>query len=362
MSQSVEQVEQPKQVVEQPKQVVEQPKQVVEQAEQAEQSVEQVSEQSVEQVVEQSVEQVVEQSVEQVVEQSVEQVVEQEAKQIELKYVLTDEEQSYIRYYVRGWSKVWNNEYARQYGGRWVGRSNVFHLAVGLLASGEELLNKNTNYCKTILYGLYKGGWLKHASIVITNEHDFMYRNYRFYYNTFDRTNRVARFEEKTILNIASPWTIVKAFRSQLLASVDSLYSKNRGGLRLTEYKVETKTNKNVNKENTRTLEEACYRGAIGEELIHTLYGLLDTHNTVLKSTINLGEYYKYANTLRTTKKRVYIKHNNTYRNNKNRQPSRVKVDNQKKETGNTINIVKDDNRKDDKLKDHIKTEINQRR
>lgn len=268
-----------------------------------------------------------------------EKVKQNEKQESKLKYVLTSDDMSYIKYYVLGWGNEWNTQYSEQQGGFWVGRANLYYLSAALLSKSDRLLHSNNRYSRTVLYGLLKGGWLKHAHKVVNNHHKFMFRNYRHNYKEFDRINHVSRVEEKTPLNKASPWTLVKAFRSQLLASFDSLYGRNMREEPLTLEVENTKKRTRTNKEPepVRTPEGASFRGRVDVDLINVMYNLMETYNEVLKSTVSLAEYYKYANTLRpNNKKRVYVKRNiynqeqsNRVRVKNQEQSNRVRVKNQ---------------------------------
>lgn len=230
-------------------------------------------------------------------------------KNMELKYKLSETDIKNIKFYVYGWKTIWETEYARQYGGKWISRACLFNIAVAILASGDELLQQNTDCSKTILYGLYKDRWLKHAHTVVNNHHEFMDRCYRYYYDKFDKKIHISRNEENRTLNNSSAWTLVKAFRTQVLASIDSLYERNVRGLKISLNVGNIKKKKNTIREKIRTPEEAFYRGIVGEELINTMYFLMDVYNDVLISTIDFSDYYRYVVILRNNgkKKRIQV-------------------------------------------------------
>jgi hypothetical protein len=251
----------------------------------------------------------------------------EQVRQVEQKYILSQNDIGTITYYVKGWWDEWIQNCAKYQGTCWIGRCNLYYISVVLLAKSERLLKTNNKYSNTILYGMYNGGWLKYAHNVVNNEHEFMFRHSRYYYKKYESNNHISYGEEKTPLNNASLWTIVKAFRTQLLASIDNLYQKNMRGEPLM---IDNIRNNKIGKRQTpvRTPEDGSFKGIVDMDLINVIYNLADTYNNVLKSTVTLGIYYKYANTLRpNNKKRVNIKKN--IRQRQPQQNTRVRVSTQ---------------------------------
>lgn len=231
--------------------------------------------------------------------------------QSEFLYTLTADQHREAAKYCAGAAKAWDTEHSEKDGTLWVGKVDLWVLARALLAVADQQLTQSTTdrHAEIEVWALLNDGWLKRAYQVARADHEFMYKSYRVYIQkgSFDKYNDVGRTEERTQLNQASAWTLVKAFRAQFLAAVNVVMPRNTRDTPLTAYAAEEKPNdskqaahRKPNRDTAKRIPEECsWNGRSDSHLMQLLYDLMDSHNGALVTKADLSEYYKYAGWLR---------------------------------------------------------------
>lgn len=228
---------------------------------------------------------------------------------IDDKFKLNDEQKLEVLKYCQGYSNYWRDTYSKE-STLWVGKCDGVLLAFAFLATVDDMMKQyhNNRYNEIIVHGLLSDGWLRHAyNVTKFATHDVFYKTHRIIVpsNEFNKNIHIGKIESRTIINEASVWTLLKAFRGQFLAAVESLFPRGLKGLPIVKAEPQKKNSKQKdNSHNTKCPENATWNRIVNCDLVNILYTLQDSINSMMTSSVDLSEYIKYAKKVSVLRKK----------------------------------------------------------
>lgn len=250
----------------------------------------------------------------------------------------TDSELETVHKLCDGATNLWYEKFDQRFGTRYLNSLSARVLSVAVLSTAEDLCRSAENgsdAAGAVLKGLYKTGLLTLASQIEEFYHPVFGYVHRYDSEEYDRDNDLSYKEQRTETNHASAWSLLRAFRWQVMQSVNKFYNRGLADLELKEFKSEKESDakskakkkagsrdRSKDKPKFRTPEDATFKGAASTQLIDLLYTLMKGYNKLLKINLGMmGPYYSESNRLLREQKRADNKDQTSAKKAKSQKP-----------------------------------------